>query len=79
VHIRSFNSRDPSPSEPQYYNTSIPVPFVSHSDVTCDTHAVPVNTQSRPVSSNAGDSSRNNNSRPQRDRRPPVWMHDYTA
>ena len=79
VHIRSFNSRDPSPSEPQYYNTSIPVPFVSHSDVTCDSHAVPVNAQSRPVFSNAGDSSRNNNSRPQRDRRPPAWMRDYTA
>jgi len=66
VHICPFNSPDPSHSEPQYYNTSIPVPFVSHCDVTCDSHAVPVNTQPRPVSSNAEDSSCNNNSRPQR-------------
>jgi len=63
----------------QHYNTSMPVPSVSHSDVTCDSHAVPVNRQSRSVSSNPGDSSRSNNSRPQRDRRPPVWMRDYTA
>ena len=79
VHIRPFTSRDPSHSEPQHCNTSMPVPFVSHSDVTWDSHAVPVNTQSRPVSSNPGDSSRSNNSRPQRDRRPLVWMRDYTA
>jgi len=79
VHIRPFTSRDTSRSEPQHHNTSMPVPFVSHSDVSCDSHAVPVNTQSRPVSSNPGESSRSNNSRPQYDRRPPVWMRDYTA
>ena len=38
----------------------MPVPFVSHPDVTCDSNAVPVNTQSRPVFSNPGDSSRSN-------------------
>ena len=79
VHIHPFTSRDLSHSVQQHCNTSMPVPFVSHSDVACDSHAVPVNTQSRPVSSNPGDSSRSNNSRPQRDRRPPVWMRDYTA
>jgi len=55
VHIRRFTSRDPSHSEPQHYNTSMPVPFVSRSDVTCDSHAVPMNTESRPVTSNPGD------------------------
>ena len=60
VHIYPFTSRESSHSELQHCNTSMPVPFVSHPDVTCDSNAVPVNTQSRPVFSNPGDSSRSN-------------------